>query len=271
MSSAPDWGIGEYEKFAPSLVAAAEQLLHLASPVPGERAIDLGCGTGNATLPLCASGATVTAIDPSLRLLGVATERAKVAGYDVAAVNAGAESIPLPAGDADLIVSNFGLIFCPEPEAAFRELARVLTTTGRLLYTAWLPIGPIAEIAKRLRAASTDPRNPSKSAFVSEPGPNAPAVLWHDPATFAHLVPGGADAITVHEGEAIFAAESAEQWFTEMETHHPMWLTAREVIGAEAWAPIRAKGLEILASSLADDGTLAIRSPYVVIEIHPQR
>ncbi len=272
MSSAPDWGIGEYEIFAPSLVPAAEHLLRLAAPHSGERAIDLGCGNGNVTVPLAQAGPAVTAVDPSLRLLGLATEAVRRAGHDVRPVQAGAEALPLPDGDADLIVSNFGLIFCPEPEAAFAELARVLAPGGRLLYTAWLPEGAIGEIAKRMRAATTDPAISSpRAAFVGAPaGDGPPPVLWHDPATFAHLVPGGADAISAHEGEALFPAGSPDEWFTQMERHHPMWLAAQQAIDPATWAELRQQGLEILAREAVPSGGIAIRSPYVVVEIHPQ-
>lgn len=271
MSSAPDWGTGQYEIFAPALVPAAEHLLQLAAPVPGERAIDLGCGSGNVTLPLCAAGAMVTAVDPSLRLLGVATEKARMADYDVRGVLAGAELLPLPDGDADLIVSNFGLIFCTDPEAAFAELARVLAPGGRLLYTAWLPSGPISDIAHLLRAAASPPGAAPRASFVAR-ALTAPSgtPLWHDPATFAQLVPGGEAAISTHDGAASFPAGSADEWFTEMERHHPMWLAAQQAIEPARWAELRKEGMEILTAASPDGEPFSIRSPYVVIEIHPE-
>lgn len=271
MSAQQDWGIGEYEIFAPALLPAAERLVSRAAPVPGERAIDLGSGSGNATLPLLATGVTVTAVEPSLRLLGVTVERAKLAGYDVAPVNAGAESLPLPDGDADLIVSNFALIFCTQPEAAFAEVVRVLAPGGRLLFTAWLPTGPIAAIAQRIRAVITAGQRTGQTAFVADPKAAQPGtVLWHDPATFAHLVPGGVDAITVEQDEVVFTAGSADEWFTTMELHHPAWLVAQEQLPAGKWAELRTSLVAELEGSVLADGTLAVTSDYVTIEIHPQ-
>lgn len=270
MSAQQDWGIGEYEIFAPALLPAAERLVKRAAPVPGERAIDLGSGSGNATLPLLATGVTVTAVEPSLRLLGVTTERAKLAGYDVAPVNAGAESLPLPDGDADVIVSNFALIFCTEPEAAFAELVRVLAPGGRLLYTAWLPTGPIAAIAQRIRAVITEGQPQQQTAFVANRDAVAPdTVLWHDPETFAHLIPGGRDVIRVEHDEVVFTAGSAEEWFTEMELHHPAWLAAREQLG-DRWGELRDELVGELAGSVTPEGTLAVVSEYVLVEVRPQ-
>lgn len=272
MSAQQDWGIGEYEIFAPALLPAAERLVARAAPMAGHRAIDLGSGSGNATLPLLATGATVTAVEPSLRLLGVTIERAKLAGYDVSPVHAGAESLPLPDGDADVIVSNFALIFCPEPEAAFSEAVRVLAPGGRLLYTAWLPTGPIAAIAQRIRAVITEAQGTQQqTAFVSSRSAVAPgAVLWHDPETFSHLIPGGADAISVEQAEVVFTAGSADEWFTEMELHHPAWLAAQQQLGTDQWEALRDELVGELGGSITPEGTLAVVSEYAIVEIHPK-
>lgn len=269
MSSAPDWGIGAYEVFAPSLGAAAEHLVGIAAPRPGERAVDLGCGTGNATLPLLNAGAAVTAVDPSLRLLGLAAEQAAAADHQLATVVAGAESLPLPDGDADLIVSNFGLIFCPDAPAAFAETMRVLAPGGRLLYTAWLPAGAIADVATLMREATGTKTQPSMPPVARDI--EGPSVLWHDPATFANLVPGGSHAITLHHAEATFVADSGEAWFTEQETHHPMWLLAQQALPPTTWNSIHQQAVQILDAASPEGEPFAIRSPYVVVEIRPQR
>lgn len=269
MTAQQDWGTGEYEIFAPALLSAAERLVARAAPMPGERAIDLGCGSGNATIPLLDAGATVTAVEPSLRLLGVTVDRVKLAGHDVAPVQAGAESLPLPDGDADLIVSNFAIIFCPEPEAAFAELDRVLAPGGRVLYTAWLPAGPISAIAQRIRSViAEDNDSTARFAAASDEVP-AGTVLWHDPETFAHLVPGGAAAISTDLDQVVFTASSAEAWFADMERYHPAWIGARQQLGDDRWAELRTDLVALLAESVTTDGTLAVTSDYVTVEIRP--
>jgi ubiquinone/menaquinone biosynthesis C-methylase UbiE len=271
MSGAPDWGIGAYEAFASTLEAPAEHLVRIAAPMAGERAIDLGCGSGNATLPLAAAGVQVTAIDPSLRLLGIATERTREAGYRITSAVARAEALPLPDGDADLIVSNFGVIFANDPPAAFAEVTRVLARGGRFVFTAWQPAGPIAEVAQLMRRATVGENaeaGPSPMPRAGEPGVT---VVWHDPETFKHLVPGGLDVISVHESAADFTAESAEAWVQQQAETHPLWLTAREHIADDAvWERVLADSVEALAPGTQPGGGFVVSSPYVVIEIHPK-
>ncbi|MDO9356489.1 MAG: methyltransferase domain-containing protein [Solirubrobacteraceae bacterium] len=264
MNGAPDWGIGAYEAFASTLEAPAEHLVRIAAPHAGERAIDLGCGSGNATMPLAAAGAQVTAIDPSLRLLGIATERARQAGHRITSAVARAESLPLPDGDADLVISNFGVIFANDPPAAFAEVLRVLARGGRFVFTAWKPTGPIADVSRLMRAATIGDSGPLQHV---EPA----VVAWHDPETFEHLVPGGLGVIVVHESAADFTAESAEAWVQQQAETHPLWLSAREHIADDAiWARVMTDSVEALAPGTQPDGGFVVSSPYVVIEIHPK-
>lgn len=271
MSSGLDWGNGAYEEIAPWLEASAEHLVRLAAPQPGERAIDLGCGSGNATLPLLRSGAAVTAIDPSLRLLGLASARAHDAGYQLSTIVAGAESLPLPDGDADLVVSHFGVIFCPDPEAAFSEIFRVLAPGGRLLFSAWLPTGPIAEVGNLVRNAANRPGEPPLPSPARSPSStDAEIVVWHEPATFEHLVPGGAGAICTHLADAHFEVDSGEAWFAKQEAHHPMWLSAMQSMPSQTWAAVRAQSVALLDAAAPAGQPFAIASPYVVVEVRPQ-
>jgi ubiquinone/menaquinone biosynthesis C-methylase UbiE len=267
MHSSPDWGDGAYEQVAPALEAPAEHLIQVADPQIGERAVDLGCGSGNATLPLAAAGTQVTAIDPSPRLLDIAAQRARTAGHRITQAVARAEALPLPDGEVDLVVSNFGIIFATDPAAAFAEILRVLAPDGRLVYTAWQPRGAIDELRiliRRARAEVTPPRDGREETSA--------AFAWHAPSTFAHLIPGAMDGVTVHDAEAHFVAESAEAWMREQESLHPVWLAAREHIADDVvWRRLVSESIELLAARSTADDRLDIASPYSVVEIHPRR
>jgi hypothetical protein len=64
-----DWGEGDYARTAAVLAPAAEALVEATGVAPGERVLDVGCGTGNAALAAAARGARATGVDPAERLL----------------------------------------------------------------------------------------------------------------------------------------------------------------------------------------------------------
>jgi cyclopropane fatty-acyl-phospholipid synthase-like methyltransferase len=52
-----DWGLGRYEDTARVLEPASVRVIKLAGLAPGERLLDIGCGTGNAALLAAQAGA----------------------------------------------------------------------------------------------------------------------------------------------------------------------------------------------------------------------
>src|SRR5262245_47811412 len=81
-STAVEWGQGRYERIAEQLLPVAEVVVEEARLSPGERVVDVGCGTGNAALMAAERGALVTGVDPAERLLQVATATAAERGLE---------------------------------------------------------------------------------------------------------------------------------------------------------------------------------------------
>lgn len=142
-----DWGLGHYEITAQKLLPAAKVLVAAAAVRPGERVVDVGSGTGNAALLAAAAGAHVTAVDPTPRLLALASAAAQREGLDVTYEAGEAAAIPSPDASFDCLLSNFALIFAPDPDAAVAEIARVLRADGRAAFTAWIPGGAVGALA----------------------------------------------------------------------------------------------------------------------------
>ncbi|MEV4336948.1 class I SAM-dependent methyltransferase [Streptomyces sp. NPDC049590] len=81
-----------------------DDLAELADVRPGSRVLEVGCGTGQATVPLAARGCRITAVDAGPRMAAVA--RRKLAGHPaVEVVTARFERWPLPAGPFGTVVS----------------------------------------------------------------------------------------------------------------------------------------------------------------------
>ncbi|TFV99002.1 class I SAM-dependent methyltransferase [Leifsonia flava] len=95
---------------------------------PGDlEVLDLGAGTGKLTERLVELAASVTAVDPSPEMLEVLGERMP----HVRTLVGSAEAIPLPDDSVDLVTVAQAWHWV-DPEAATREVLRVLRPDGRL-------------------------------------------------------------------------------------------------------------------------------------------
>ena len=157
-------------------VEMLEQLLRAAATVPGERVLDIGCGTGVTTVPFAEAvgpSGHVTGVDISQPMLDAARHRVAEQGLgNVTLLLADAQVHEFPAAAFDLVTSRLGVMFFADPLAAFRNLARALKPGGRLCMAVWASIAENThwriphEIAVR-RLGSPAPQPPHA------PGPHA--------------------------------------------------------------------------------------------------
>ena len=136
-----DWSAGEYERTAAELEPAAHDVVARAAIAPGERVLDIACGTEIAALIAAAAGARVHGLDAAPLLIEVARARAAEAGLDAEFVVGDALDLPFDDGAFDAVLSVFGVIFVPDPARAVAEIVRVLVPGGRALLSAWRPEG----------------------------------------------------------------------------------------------------------------------------------
>ena len=108
---------------------------------PGDRVLDVACGTGNVTLPLARRGAMVTGLDLAPNLLVQARERAAAEGLTIPFDEGDAEALPYGDGAFDVVVTMFGAMFAPRPEIVAAEFGRVLKPGGLLAMANWTPMG----------------------------------------------------------------------------------------------------------------------------------
>jgi len=103
---------------------------------PGERVVDVGSGAGIDSLiaaKMVAPNGQVIGVDMTPAMLETARTSAREAGSGHVEFREGlAESLPVPDGWADVVISNGVLNLVPDKLAALQEMARVLKPGGRL-------------------------------------------------------------------------------------------------------------------------------------------
>jgi len=125
----------------------AGDLIEQIALLPGERVLDVACGTG-IVARLAAQRVGTTGGVTGLDLNGgmVAAARALTASTDVPITWREGRADALPCADAsfDVVLCQQGLQFFPDRLAALREMHRVLVRGGRLALSVWrsLPHNP---------------------------------------------------------------------------------------------------------------------------------
>ena len=115
------------------------RLLQLAAGQPGERALDLCCGTGDVALALARQGLEVAGLDFSEPMLAVAEKRLQAQSSKskfsrpVQFLRGDAQQIPFPDASFDLVTISYGLRNLADWEMGLREMRRVVRPGGRLL------------------------------------------------------------------------------------------------------------------------------------------
>ncbi|MDX2100756.1 MAG: class I SAM-dependent methyltransferase [Leptolyngbyaceae cyanobacterium bins.59] len=118
-----------------------QQTIDRLSLRPGDRVLDVCCGTGASAIPAAVRvGATgsVLGIDLAESLLQLARHKAQQQGLEHVEFQAGDfETLGLPDESFDAVVCVFGIFFVSEMEAAVRELWRMVRPGGKLAITSW--------------------------------------------------------------------------------------------------------------------------------------
>jgi SAM-dependent methyltransferase len=106
-----------------------------AGVTPGQRALDVGCGTGALTAELVErlGAEAVSAVDPSEAF--VAATRARFPGVDVR--RASAERLPFPDDRFDVALAQLVVHFMDDPVAGLRDMARVTRRGGVVAACVW--------------------------------------------------------------------------------------------------------------------------------------
>jgi len=123
------------------LAPAQAELMACARLIPGERVLDVACGTGVTALSAAARvspGGAVLGVDLSNRMVETACRRAmQTRCVNVRFERMDAERLELPDDSFDVALCALGLMYVPNPEHAILEMRRVLREGGRVVLAVW--------------------------------------------------------------------------------------------------------------------------------------
>ena len=176
------WASGDYPDMVETfLLPLGPALVEAAGIGPGMRVLDVGAGTGNASLPAAKRGARVTASDLTPELLEAGKARAEAEGLELDWAVADAENLPFEDGSFDVVISAIGAMFAPQHQRVADELARVVKPGGTVAMLNWTPEGMIGALFRTM------------GPFMPPPPPGAqPPPLW-----------GGEDHLTEVFGDRV--------------------------------------------------------------------
>ena len=106
-------------------------LVRMAAVQPGNRALDLACGTGDIAARLQAAGARVVGLDLTHRMLRLAAQKPGLAR--VHWVCGDMLALPVPSATQHVVTAGYGLRNVPDLRQSLREIRRVLVPGGRFL------------------------------------------------------------------------------------------------------------------------------------------
>jgi len=129
MSSKPDsWNSDLYQSSHSFVWQYGRDLLVLLNAKPGERILDVGCGTGQLTADIAQFGAEVVGIDFSPEMIQTARSNFPQLVFEVA----DAAAMPY-SNEFDVVISNAALHWVRDQRGAVASIARALKPGGRLV------------------------------------------------------------------------------------------------------------------------------------------
>jgi trans-aconitate 2-methyltransferase len=162
------WDAARYQDQHSFVWRYGANLLELLNPQPGERILDLGCGTGQLAAEIARAGAHVVGLDNSADML--ASARKNFPHLTFVLADAASFDYPEP---FDAVFSNAALHWVKNAEGSVSSIARALRPGGRFI-AEFGGRGNIALVQAALRAVlgpSADEQSPWYYPSIGEYAP----------------------------------------------------------------------------------------------------
>ncbi len=252
-------GAENYQRwFVPAIATPVSvDLLRAADLCPGERVLDVACGTGvvaRLAAERVGPQGAVTGIDIAPDMIDVARTVDAPAGAPIEWRVGDATALPLPDASFDVVLCQMGLMFMEDRPAAVASMRRVLAQGGRLVVNT---PGRIQRPFELMEQAIVDHIGPELGLFVRA------VFSMHDPAAVGALLEaGGLRDVTARQATATFRLASPAEFLWQYINLTPMGPVVAQATEA-AQAAMERQVVETWAPYVVD-GITPIDQPMVV-------
>ncbi len=249
------WSEGDFAMVAGLIVIVAEELAESLEIVPGERVLDVACGSGNGALAAArrAWGGTVGA-DFVPALLERGRERAAAERLDVEFVEADAVDLPFGDGEFDVVMSIFGAMFAADQEKAAAELLRVCKPGGRIGMANWVPDSGVGQMFMTVAKHAPPP-----------PGVKPP-LLWGTEEHLRELFGDGISDLRIERRPSRQTFRSADHYIDFFRTYFGPTKVAFERVGPEGEEALEADLRDFLEqNNTVGDRALVLEPEYIQV------
>jgi ubiquinone/menaquinone biosynthesis C-methylase UbiE len=245
----------------------AEWLCRVADLRAGQRVLDLASGSGQPALTaarLVRPGGSVVATDLSEEMLRVARRKANMADIDNMEFKVmDAENIDFPDDTFDAVTCRWGLMFCPNPARAIKEVHRVLKPHRPFATTVFSTAENNPWFALSLKVAA-------EALGIPAPGPDAPTPLrLHDTGRLKQmLADAGFQNIEIESRPFALEFSSVDEAWTITSQFTPMFANAMKTLDDAGKADLKAKWAEV-CQTYREGGK--VRFPTLAIGAYAQK
>ena len=247
------WSEGDFAKIGNRGQIVGERLCEAVEVIPGERVLDVACGSGNGALAAARRFCEAVGVDYVPELLANGRERAVAEGLEVEFVEGDAQALPFDDASFDVVLSSFGAMFAPDQRRTAAELLRVLNHGGRVGMANWTPEGLVGGGLFSVIAKHAPP-----------PPGIEPASRWGTEERVRELFGDGISELRAERRTLNFRFRSPEHWLEYFRTYFGPMMMAFARVGEDEAAALEADLLEMMrAHNRAGDRALVAPAEYL--------
>jgi SAM-dependent methyltransferase len=253
-ASQQTWSQGDFAMIASIVLHASEDLVEAVEVFPGDRVLDVACGSGNGAIAAARRAwGNTTGLDFVPELLERARERAAAERLEIEFVEGDAQDLPFEDGRFDVTMSVFGAMFAPDQQRTADELLRVTKPGGRIGMANWCPDGGLERLFLTVMKHTGGP-----------PPGVSPPVLWGNEDHVRQLFGDGVSELRAERVKSRQAFFSVDHYIDFFRTYFGPIKSAYEKVGPDGEQALTEDLRQMLTEvNTAGDRALVIEPEYL--------